>query len=130
MKDEGLMRLACRGTAHEVWERLLGALDAKGVPVFCTVDHAANAEAAGMHMPFARVVTFGNPAVGTLLMLEAPVMALDLPLRMLVHQTAHGVELCYTLPEAVAVRHGLAPSFEVVGKVAAFLSGVADSVRG
>ncbi|MGJ3523803.1 DUF302 domain-containing protein [Nitratidesulfovibrio sp. D1] len=128
-RDDGLVHVACRGTVPEVWERLLGVLDGMGVPVFCTVDHAANAEGAGLRMPGTRVVTFGNPAVGTLLMLEAPSIALDLPLRMLVREAGDVTMLSYARPEALAVRHGIDPAFAPVGKVSAFMAGLAESVR-
>lgn len=129
-KGEGLVHLVCQGTVDEVWERLLGALGNMNVPVFCTVDHAANAEEAGLRMPATRVVIFGNPAVGTLLMLEAPTIAMDLPLRMLVHEVDGVAMLSYARPEALAARHGIAPSFTPVVKVSTFMRGLAESVRG
>ncbi|MDR3045519.1 MAG: hypothetical protein LBU75_14870 [Desulfovibrio sp.] len=62
------MRPYClAGGVSEVWERLLGILREMSAPVFCTMDHAANVEGAGLHMSATRVVTFGNLAVGTLL---------------------------------------------------------------
>ncbi|MEG6507263.1 DUF302 domain-containing protein [Nitratidesulfovibrio sp. 1201_IL3209] len=128
-RDDGQVHVACQGTVPEVWERLLGALDGMGVPVFCAVDHAANAEGAGLRMPATRVVTFGNPAVGTLLMLEAPSIALDLPLRMLVREAGGVTMLSYARPEVLAARHGIDPGFAPVGKVSAFMAGLADRVR-
>ncbi len=128
-RSDGVVCVTCQGTVPEVCERLLRTLDDMNVPVFCTVDHAANAERAGLRMPATRVVTFGNPAVGTLLMLEAPAIAMDLPLRMLVREAEGVTVLSYARPEALAVRHGIDPSFAPVAKVSTFMAGLAESVR-
>lgn len=129
MIPEDVAHVTCQGTAHEVWERLLRALKERNVPVFCTVDHAANAATAGLCMPATRVVTFGNPAVGTRLMLEAPALALELPLRMLVREDGGETVLSYVLPERLAMRYGIDPAFPAVGKVSALMTTLANSAR-
>lgn len=78
---EGLVSKPCAGSVETVWNRLLETLKTLNVPLFATVDHAANARAAGLFMPETRVAFFGKPAVGTHLMLERPEVALELPLR-------------------------------------------------
>jgi uncharacterized protein (DUF302 family) len=59
-------------------------VEARGAVVSALVDHAAAARAAGLEMPDTQVIIFGNPHAGTPLMLTAPDIALDLPLRVLV----------------------------------------------
>ena len=98
----------------ETLSRLIHQIKAHGATVFAVIDHAEGAVAAGLQMPPTTVVVFGNPAVGTPLMLQAPDLALDLPSRALVRQVGPRVEVAYTNPEALAVRHGL-PSDRVVG---------------
>ena len=66
--QHGLMRKKAHGDLDTVWKRLLDTLTAAKAPVFATVDHRANAQGAGLDMTGARVVIFGNPAVGTALM--------------------------------------------------------------
>ena len=88
--------------------RLEEALAARGVPVFARVDHAANAEAAGLSMRPALVIIFGNALAGTPLMTERPGLALDLPLRILVCQDASGVWISYHDPVAMVGAFGLA----------------------
>lgn len=61
--------------------------------VFATIDHAEAARNAGLTMPPTRVIIFGNPKAGTPLMLKYPVLALDLPLRVLVNQDQSGVNV-------------------------------------
>lgn len=88
--------------------RLVGEILAHGAKVFAVIDHAAGAEDVGLHMPPTTVVIFGDPAVGTRLMVDTPDVALDLPSRVLVRQVGDCVEVAYTSPAALAARHGLA----------------------
>lgn len=91
--DNGLQRVLAdpQEDLETVWKRLLSAIESAKIPVFSIVDHKQNAVEAGLDMTGARVITFGNPAVGTALMLEAPEAALDLPLRILAVETPQGV---------------------------------------
>lgn len=63
---------------------LLKTLEEKQLTIFADFDHQQNATQVGLSMPQSRVIVFGNPKVGTLLMLENPQVALDLPLRIAV----------------------------------------------
>jgi uncharacterized protein (DUF302 family) len=102
--------------------RLEAELARRGLEVFARVDHAANARTVGLRMPPTLVITFGNPVAGTPLMIEAPDLALDLPMRLLVRQTDNGVELVYADPAALLERHGLPAT------AAAPLSGISGIV--
>lgn len=104
--------------------RLEAELARRGLAVFARVDHAANARTVGLDMPATLVLTFGNPQAGTPLMIEAPDLALDLPLRVLIRETGDGTELVFADPAAVLQRHGLpadsaAPLSGITGIVAA-----------
>jgi tetratricopeptide (TPR) repeat protein len=50
---------------------------------------------------------FGSPLAGTPVMDAAPLVALDLPLRVLVFADGHETKLCYTPPAELARRYGL-----------------------
>uniref|UniRef100_UPI0025DC0E72 DUF302 domain-containing protein n=1 Tax=Rugamonas sp. TaxID=1926287 RepID=UPI0025DC0E72 len=65
-------------------ERLTTALEQAGMTIFAHIDHQAAARRAALDMPPATVLIFGNPRGGTALMLAAPSIALDLPMRVLV----------------------------------------------
>ena len=71
-------------------ERIADALAKAGLTVFARIDHAAGAREAGMEMPPATVLIYGNAKGGTPIMLAAPQSALDLPLRVLVRQREDG----------------------------------------
>ena len=71
-------------------ERITVAIEAAGLTIFARIDHAAAAEAVGLHMPPTTVIIYGNARGGTPVMLAAPNAALDLPLRVLVREDAGG----------------------------------------
>ena len=78
--------------------------------VFTRLDHAAAAKAVGLEMPPATVLVVGSPQSGTPLFLQHPMLAIDLPLKMLVWQDQAGkVYVSYndaTYISAVFARHG------------------------
>jgi|ERR1700722_17462608 len=71
-------------------DRLTAAIEKAGMTIFARIDHAAGARDAGMAMPPAIVLIYGNPRGGTPIMLASPLAALDLPLRVLVREDAAG----------------------------------------
>lgn len=68
-------------------------------------------------MKEARVVSFGNPAVGTFLMQENPEAALDLPLKILVWESPDGTMLSWNDPAWIARRYGIDPENQTVVKM-------------
>ena len=71
-------------------ERITHAIEAHGMTIFASIDHAAGARTVGLVMPQTIVLLYGNPKGGTPLMLAAPQAALDLPLRVLVREREDG----------------------------------------
>jgi CubicO group peptidase (beta-lactamase class C family)/uncharacterized protein (DUF302 family) len=71
-------------------DRLAAFLKSKGVDVAARIDHAAAAKKKGLSLRPTEVLVFGNPAVGTHLMLSRPSVALDLPMRVLVWEETDG----------------------------------------
>ena len=81
----------------------------KGAMVFAVIDHAGEAARVGLTMPPTKLLIFGSPNAGTALMLAAPSLAIDLPLKILVwEETGGSVWLAYNTAEYLADRHGLA----------------------
>lgn len=102
------MKLASPYSFDDTLKRLRTTLTGKGMSIFATIDHQAGAREAGLDMPPTTVVIFGNPKGGTPLMLAAPDVALDLPLRVLVREDAEGhTWLVYEPVSALEGRHGL-----------------------
>jgi uncharacterized protein (DUF302 family) len=87
--------------------RLKSILKTKAITLFALVDHSGEAEKAGIKMPTTKLLIFGNPAAGTPLMLVAPSIAIDLPLKILVAEDAAGrVSLSWNDPAWLQSRHG------------------------
>ena len=99
-------------SAHSVDEtvaRLLHLLAEKTIKLFALIDHSGEAAAAGLAMPPTKLLIFGNPKAGTPLMLAAPSIALDLPLKILVAEDAQtgAVTLTWNAPAWLRERHAL-----------------------
>jgi uncharacterized protein (DUF302 family) len=108
----GLVTLKSAHSVEETVARIRAVLQAKQIREFAMIDHGNEAEKAGLLMPKTQVVIFGNPKGGTPLMLAAPSVAIDLPLKLLVREDAEGqVWISYWSAEALLERHGLADSF-------------------
>lgn len=128
MPGNDLIHVPCRHSVRDTVVRLKTQLKARDIPVFAEFDHKANAVTAGLQMPEATVLVFGNPAVGTRLMLEAPTLALDLPLRILVWEDGDKRWLSYHDATSLARQHGIAEENEIVGKLNGLLQSLTESV--
>jgi uncharacterized protein (DUF302 family) len=108
--DAGLVRIASRYSVDETLKRLLLALNEKGLQPFGLIDHSGEAEKVGLTMQNTKVLIFGNPQAGTPLMIAAPSLAIDLPLKVLIAQEPSGQALVtYNSPEYLQQRHGVPP---------------------
>jgi uncharacterized protein (DUF302 family)/uncharacterized membrane protein YidH (DUF202 family) len=107
-KDKGIIDTPSHHSVDQTVENLKGILAAKGVRLFALVDHSGEAEKVGMKMPPTKLLIFGSPKAGTPLMLAAPTIAIDLPLKILVWEDAQGkVWVSYNSPAYLQERHGV-----------------------
>jgi uncharacterized protein (DUF302 family) len=104
----GIVTIPSNHSVDETVERLKAILRSKGITLFAVIDHSGEAAKVGMKMPNTKLLIFGNPKGGTPLMLAAPSVAIDLPLKILVAEDAQGkVWISYNSPEYLKERHGL-----------------------
>ncbi len=82
---------------------------AKDMKVFAVINHSDEAHEAGLDLPETKVIVFGNPEAGTPVMEAAPLMALELPLKVLIWEDEGRTRVSYTAPGALAERYGLGP---------------------
>jgi uncharacterized protein (DUF302 family) len=76
--------------------------------VFALVDHSGEADKVRLKMRPTKVLIFGSPKAGTPLMVAAPSLAIDLPLKTLVAEDAEGkVSVTYNDTEYLRERHGV-----------------------
>ena len=121
--DNGIIDARSQHSVEQTVERLTALLLAKGVTLFALVDHSGEAAKVGITMPPTRLLIFGTPKAGTPLMLAAPSVAIDLPLKILVSEDAQGrAWLSYNSPAYLQERHGvpqgLLPNIAVVETLA------------
>ena len=98
----------------ETVERLATAIRAAGATLFLVVDHSGEAQRVGMTLRDTTLLVFGNPVGGTPAMVASPLVALDLPLKVLVWMDDDGVVwMSYLDAGWLAARRGLAAELAV-----------------
>ncbi len=106
--DNGIAKIPSNHSVDETVERLKLILQTKGVTLFALVDHSGEAEKVGLKMLPTKLLIFGSPKAGTPLMVAAPSIALDLPLKILVSEDSQGkVWVSYNRPAYLLERHGV-----------------------
>lgn len=106
--ENGLVSVRSRFSVDETVQKLEAAFREKGMQVFTVIDHSGEAEKVGLKMRPTKVVIFGSPKGGTPLMVAAPSLAIDLPLKALVAEGEDGkVSVTYNSPEYLEDRHGV-----------------------
>jgi len=105
--ERGIIDVLSRYSVPETVGRLQSILKEKALTVFALIDHSGEAEKAGLTMRPTQLLIFGGPKAGTPLMVAAPRLAIDLPLKALAWQDEQGkVWLSYNSPEYLQQRHG------------------------
>jgi len=105
---KGIIDKPSNHSVDQTVENLKDILQSKGIKLFALVDHSGEAEKVGIKMPPTKLLIFGSPEAGTPLMLAAPSVAIDLPLKILVWQDDQGkVWVSFNSPEYLKERHGL-----------------------
>jgi uncharacterized protein (DUF302 family)/uncharacterized membrane protein YidH (DUF202 family) len=105
---KGIIDKPSNHSVDETVEKLKNVLQSKGVTLFGLVDHSGEAEKVGIKMRPTKLLIFGSPKAGTPLMLAAPSIAIDLPLKILVWEDGQGkVWVSYNSPDYLKERHNL-----------------------
>jgi uncharacterized protein (DUF302 family) len=81
------------------------AIAAAGNTTFAIIDQSAAAEGAGMTLRPTTLILFGNPKGGTPLMEAFPLVALELPLKLLVWEDNGDVTVAYPALSEIAARY-------------------------
>lgn len=115
----GIIDLTCNRSVVDTADYLESLLKTKGIKVFSRIDQAAEARAVGLTMRPTVLLIFGDPKAGSPLMNRYPSLAIDLPLKALVWESADGrVWLSYNTPEFLQQRHRLETlPFEAIGNL-------------
>jgi uncharacterized protein (DUF302 family) len=123
--------VASRPSAYSVeqtLQRLEQVIGDRGLTIFARYDHSGEAAQVGLSLPPTQVLVFGNPRAGTPLIVASPLIALDLPLRILVWQDPSGkTYVSSTEPAYLAERFTIPP--ELV-KVVAMVEEIVAAATG
>ena len=113
--DDGLITKPSKYSVKETVARFEAAVkqrEAAGFIVFTEIDHAAAAKKFDLDMRPRTVIVFGNPKLGTPVMVKTPLLAIDVPPKALVWEDDQGKAwLSYNsadyLYKTIYPRHGL-----------------------
>jgi uncharacterized protein (DUF302 family) len=107
-EPSGIVNRESKHSVSDTVERLQKLLRDKGIMLFALVDHSGEAEKVGLKMRPTKLLIFGNPKGGTPLMIAAPSIAIDLPLKLLVWEDAAGKTwISFSSAEYLRDRHHL-----------------------
>lgn len=126
---EGVVTRPSPFSVAETLERLRAAIERHNLTIFAQIDHSAAAQQAGLTMQPAHVLIFGSPIAGTPLMIASPLLALDLPLKLLVWQSADGrVWVSSTDTAYLQARYGIPAA--LIGNIAGADALIARVIEG
>jgi uncharacterized protein (DUF302 family) len=110
MNNKGIVVRESAYSVKETIDRLQSFLLAHGVTIYARIDQQAEVQKAGLTMPPLEFILFGNPKAGGPIMLENPLTALDLPLKIIAWQDdEQKVWLAYNTAAYVEERFTLMP---------------------
>lgn len=131
LAGNGLVNVASRHDVQNTADRLESVLKQKHMTVFARIDHAAGAAGVGKTLRPTQLIIFGNPKVGSPLMLCRQQAGIDLPQKALIWEDAAGkVWLSYNDPAYLSGRHGLSQCAPVIEKITKALAKFAQAATG
>ncbi len=86
MNPEGIIIRPSQYSVKETIDRLQTFLQAHGATLYARINQQSEVNKAGQHLFPLEVILFGNPKAGGPLMAENPLVALDLPLKVIAWQ--------------------------------------------
>lgn len=132
--DDGMIQMTSMHDVSTTMDRLESILSQRGMTIFNRLDHAQGAKSVGQNLPETQLLIFGNPQIGTPLMLCRPSIAIDLPQKMVAWVNPQGqTQLAYNDPMYLAQRHGFTqddPCYPILEKVSTALSLFAEKAAG
>ena len=100
-----------RESAHDFQATIAAArnvLIALGQTIFAEIDHAKGAESVGLRLRPTFVFIFGNPKAGTGLMEADPLVALELPMKLLIwHDESGTTKVAYRSVTSLIDAYGI-----------------------
>jgi len=110
--ENGIINIRSPYPVPETVTQLESVLASRGLSIFASIDHSAEAEKVGMKMNPTRLIIFGSPKGGTPAMIAAPTLAIDLPMKALIWEASERmVWISYNSAEYLRQRHNIPKEF-------------------
>lgn len=123
VEADGMIRIKSNHSVSGTLNKLEAVLKKKGMTIFRRVSHSEGAAKVSMKLRDTELLIFGNPKVGTPLMLCQQTVALDLPQKALAYKDEKGqVWLAYNDPKYIAARHQIKGCEKTITKITNALS--------
>jgi len=95
--------------------------------IILELDHSKNAASVDLELAPTKIILFGNPKLGTVLMNDNQDIAIDLPQKIIVTANGDTVKVIYNNPEYLKQKHNLSDaSSEVIAKVTKALDAITN----
>ena len=108
MNPKGVIVKPSKFSVKETIDRIQHFLESQGVTIYSRIDQQAELDKAGLQIAPLEFILFGKPKAGGPLMVENPVCALDLPLKIIAWEDKqHNVWLAYNDPVFIRDRYNL-----------------------
>ena len=108
MNPDGVITKPSPYSVQETIDRLQSFLQQHGATIYARIDQQAELQKAGLSIGPLEFIMFGNPKAGGPIMIENPVAALDLPLKIIAWEDAgKKVFIAYNDALYVEERYGL-----------------------
>jgi len=121
--ETGLVTVESNHSVQITLDRLTKIMTSKGITIFARVDHAAGAKKIGKELAPTQVLIFGNPKLGTPLMVSKRSIGIDLPLKALAWRDDAGkVWVSYNDPAYLKARHNISDKDPVFKKITGALA--------
>ncbi len=129
--ENGIIKKKSMHSVTVTLDRLENILTKKGITVALRWKHSDKAKAVGMKMRDTEILIFGNPKMGSPLMLSNQEIGIDLPMKALVYKDADGqVWLAYNDPAYLKKRHGISDKDKVFAKMTGALDKLTSKAVG
>ncbi len=123
----GLKKTRSNCSVTETTNRMVALIKKKGWHIFARINHAKEALKKGLVLRPTELLLFGNPEIGTLLMQDRQVSAIDLPMKALVWEAEDGrVYITFNDVAWLKKRHGLT-DIKTIAKIAKVIENVCQA---
>ncbi len=127
--SQGINTAISEQSFDDTYSDLRAAIDNNAnLSIIAELDHQANAQSVNLTLRPTKVIIFGNPNLGSPLMINSQTTALDLPQKMLVYENAAGeVLVSYNNPGFIASRHRITGNGDVLSLISGALQNLSNA---